>query len=113
MGGGESALNRTDLWESTDAASALGPLAPRAALARQWELDLSVDTLDRLPEIACPVHVLWGDEDRLVPASLTRTLLRALPRAFETRLAGCGHVPMVEAPEAFAQSVTAFLRSFR
>ena len=113
MGSSASTLNRTDLWETTDAAMALGALAPREALARQWALDLTVDTLDRLPELRCPVHVIWGDEDRLVPAALTRTLIGAVRGAFETRLTACGHVPMVDAPEAFVESVTAFLRSVR
>ncbi len=113
MGSSASALNRTDVWETTDAAMALGALAPRAALARQWALDLTVDTLDRLPELHLPVHVIWGDEDRLVPQALTRLLVDAIPGAFETRLAACGHVPMVEAPDAFAESVATFLRSIR
>lgn len=64
------AAGSTDLWETTDAAMALGALAPRAALARQWDLDLTVDTLDRLPELRVPVHVIWSDEDRLVPPNL-------------------------------------------
>jgi pimeloyl-ACP methyl ester carboxylesterase len=113
MGSSASTLNRTDLWEMTDAAMALGALAPRAALSRQWALDLTVDTLDRLPELRCPVHVIWGDEDRLVPPALTRALIDAIPAAFETRLNACGHVPMVDAPDAFSESVTAFLRSLR
>jgi pimeloyl-ACP methyl ester carboxylesterase len=113
MGSSASTLNRTDLWETTDAAMALGALAPRAALARQWELDLTVDTLARLPELQLPVHVIWGDEDRLVPPALARTLIDAIPGAFETRLTACGHVPMIDAPEAFAESVADFLRRFR
>ena len=113
MGSSVTTLNRTDLWETTDAAMALGALAPRAALARQWGLDLTVDTLDRLPELKLPVHVIWGDEDRLVPAVLARNLIGAIPGAFETHLTACGHVPMVDAPDAFAESVTAFLRRIR
>jgi pimeloyl-ACP methyl ester carboxylesterase len=113
MGSSESTLNRSDLWETTDAAMALGALAPRAALARQWTLDLTVDTLDRLPELRLPVHVIWGDEDRLVPPILVRTLIDAIPGAFETRLTACGHVPMVDAPDAFVESVTAFLGRLR
>jgi pimeloyl-ACP methyl ester carboxylesterase len=109
-GSSVSTLNRTNLWETTDAAMALGPLAPRPALARQWALDVDVDTLDRLQELRLPVHVVWGDEDRLIPANLTRTLINAIPGAFGTRLTACGHVPMVDAPEAFAESVTTFLR---
>jgi pimeloyl-ACP methyl ester carboxylesterase len=113
IGSSVTTLNRTDLWETAGAAMALGALAPRAAMARQWGLDLTVDTLDRLPQLRLPAHVIWGDEDRLVPAVLVRTLIDAIPDALETRLTNCGHVPMVDAPAAFVESVTAFLRRLR
>jgi pimeloyl-ACP methyl ester carboxylesterase len=108
-GSAASVLDRTSLWETTDAAMALGPLAPRGALQRQWDLDLSVDTLGRLPALNLPAHVIWGSEDRLLPPSLSRALLDAIPGAAGTCIDACGHLPMVDAPEKFADAVTAFL----
>lgn len=58
-GAGTTTLQAVDLWEWTDAAMALGPLAPREALVRQWALDLDVDTERRLPSLNVPTH-LYG-----------------------------------------------------
>ena len=112
-GAGATALSETSLRDKTDAAMALGPLAPRPALSRQWQLDLGVDTLDRLREISTPAHVIWGDEDRMVPPSLSVQLLGAIAGASQTRIERCGHLPMVDAPEAFAEAVAAFLATMR
>jgi pimeloyl-ACP methyl ester carboxylesterase len=108
-GAGMTALNQTSLWETTDAAMALGPLAPRDALARQWELDLTVDTLARLPALDLPAHVMWGSEDRLLPPTLSHELAAAIPGALETCIERCGHVPMIEAPDPFVAAVLSFL----
>lgn len=111
-GAGTTTLGAGSLWDMTDAAMALGPLAPRAALQRQWAFDLTADTLDRVASLAMPVHVIWGEEDRLTPPSLARTLLEAIPGAAGTPIAACGHVPMVHAPQAFLAAVAAFLERF-
>jgi pimeloyl-ACP methyl ester carboxylesterase len=112
MGSGMTTLQQASLWEMTDAAMALGSLAPRDALARQWELCLTVDTLARLPTLDLPVHVLWGAEDRLLPPPLSRALIEAIPGAVETRIDACGHVPMIDAPDAFVAAVSAFLAKY-
>jgi pimeloyl-ACP methyl ester carboxylesterase len=109
MGSGITTLREASLWEMTDAAMALGPLAPREALIRQWQLDLSVDTLAQLPSLRVPAHVIWGSEDRLLPPPLSQELLAAIPGAVGTRIDACGHVPMVAAPDAFVEAVTRFL----
>ena len=109
MGGGMTALQGTSLWEMTDNAMALGSLAPRAALQRQWELDLTVDTLERLPALRLPVHVIWGSEDRLLTPELSHELAAAIPGAVETRIDACGHLPMIEAPDAFVAAVREFV----
>lgn len=110
MGTGFSTLREIDLFEKTDAAMALGPLTSREALVREWQVDLSVNMLDRLGELSMPVHVLWGDEDRLLPQPLSQKLIAAIPSAKSTRIERCGHVPMVDAPEAFIDAVLSFLR---
>ena len=37
--------------------------------------------------------------------------VRAIPRATATVLDGCGHMPEMEQPEAFAEAVLDFLRT--
>jgi pimeloyl-ACP methyl ester carboxylesterase len=39
---------------------------------------------------------VWGDGDRLVPASFSRHVTDALPSARQVVLPDCGHVPQVE-----------------
>jgi pimeloyl-ACP methyl ester carboxylesterase len=109
VGMAPATLREVDIWEKTDAAMALGPLAPREALVRQWTLCLRADTLERLPSLRLPAHVIWCSEDRLLPQPLSQTLLEAIPSAVETRIEACGHLPMVDRPEVFCDAVTRFL----
>jgi pimeloyl-ACP methyl ester carboxylesterase len=108
-GAGTTTLRNESLFDMVDAAMALGPLAPRSGLLRQWHLGSSVDTLARLGKLIAPVHVMWGDEDRLLPPWFSEQLVAAMPHAHATPMPACGHLPMVVAPEAFTQAVTAFL----
>jgi pimeloyl-ACP methyl ester carboxylesterase len=109
IGAGETTLRSNALFDMVDAAMALGPLAPRPALLRQWNLDSGVDTVARLPELSLPVHAIWGSEDRLLPPWHSRQLIEAIPQARGTAIEGSGHNPMIVAPELFAQSVAAFI----
>lgn len=62
-----------------------------------------------LATIRAPVLLLWGAEDRMVPAAHAEDYLRVLPDARAELLPGIGHVPMEEAPEAVARALRAFL----
>lgn len=108
-GWGETTLRSAGLFAMTDAALALGPLAPRDAIARQWDLAATVDTLDRLAQLTTPVHVVYGSEDRLLPPWLSQQLAAAISNARATAIEGCGHLPMVAAPDAFVAAVTQFI----
>lgn len=92
-----------------------GPLedetAQRALLdvgARIVPPDLAAVTA-RYPEIDVPTLLLWGDSDRVVPASVGRQLHRALPDSRLEVLDRCGHLPAEEHPEASWARVAAFL----
>lgn len=58
-----------------------------------------------LAEIACPVVVVAGREDRLVPVAAVRRLAASLPRAQLAILEGAGHAPFLSHPEALARLV--------
>ncbi len=88
---------------------AAGPAQPREALVRQWQVDLEVDTRDRLPSIAAPAHVIWSRGDALLPEPHGRELAEGIPGAVETVLDGIGHAPMIEDPQVFASAVLDFL----
>ncbi len=66
---------------------------------------------DRLPGLTPPALFVWGDRDRLVPASFARHVAAALPSAASIVLEDCGHVPQFEAPEETSALVRGFLET--
>jgi pimeloyl-ACP methyl ester carboxylesterase len=69
----------------------------RAAAYEATSLAMRSSMLTGAETIAVPVTVAWGEHDRLVrPAPLRAPLTRSLV------LAGCGHVPMWDAPDLVA-----------
>lgn len=65
----------------------------------------TVDLRPRLGEITAPIGVIWGESDLTVPIRGLVDLLAARPEARVIRMAGTGHVPMVERPDAFAEAL--------
>ena len=65
--------------------------------------------LHKLQEYRRPLLVLWGREDRIIPASHARDLTVALPNAAVHVIPECGHWPQLEKPEAFNPLVLKFL----
>jgi pimeloyl-ACP methyl ester carboxylesterase len=58
----------------------------------------------------CPIRVLWAELDRTLPfARYGRPLIAALPGAELELLAGVGHVPMIDDPEATADAILRFI----
>ncbi len=55
---------------------------------------------DRLGEIVLPTRVVAGTRDLLLPPFHSRRLVAGIPGASLTMLAGCGHMVMLERPEA-------------
>ncbi|KAI4991649.1 hypothetical protein ZWY2020_040035 [Hordeum vulgare] len=64
----------------------------------------------RLSEISCPVLVVTGDTDRLVPASNAERLARAIPGATFEVIKNCGHLPQEERAQEFLSVVERFLQ---
>ncbi len=65
----------------------------------------------RLPGLMPPALFVWGDRDRLVPASFARHVADALPDAGSVVMEDCGHVPQFEHPEETMTLVRGFLSS--
>jgi len=65
--------------------------------------------LPQLPQLVMPVLVLWGEHDRVVPARQGREACAQLARGQLALLPGCGHLPHVERPAVFAETVGRFL----
>ena len=62
-----------------------------------------------LHHITAPTLLVWGQEDAQIPVTQAEEALQALPNARLIRLAGTGHVPMWESPDAFNQALYDFL----
>jgi len=84
------------------------PGVRRAMLARM-EQRVIEDPRPLLPRLAMPVLLLWGERDRMIPASHARDWLAVLPRAGHVELPGLGHVPQEEAPAVSLAPVGDFL----
>lgn len=56
-----------------------------------------------------PVHVLWGAEDRVIPASHADIVQELAPSARVTVMPDCGHFPHKDQPHTFARLVTEWL----
>ncbi|PIN04930.1 putative hydrolase/acyltransferase (alpha/beta hydrolase superfamily) [Handroanthus impetiginosus] len=64
----------------------------------------------RLHEISCPVLIVTGDTDRLVPSWNAERLSRAIPGSCFEIIKNCGHLPQEEKPEEFLSIVDKFLQ---
>ena len=62
--------------------------------------------LTRLGKLDLPVHVLWGESDRIVPPGNGRALAAAIPHARFTLLPRVGHLPQLESPEDVVRLLT-------
>jgi pimeloyl-ACP methyl ester carboxylesterase len=62
-----------------------------------------------LKRIDVPTLVLWGESDGIVTPAYGRAFSELIPGAEFSTIAGAGHHPEIEQPEAFVSRVVAFL----
>ncbi|WP_299603066.1 alpha/beta hydrolase [uncultured Tateyamaria sp.] len=55
---------------------------------------------DKLDQVRCPVHILWGADDPWIPLARGRELALAMDRLPMTELPGLGHMPQLENADA-------------
>jgi pimeloyl-ACP methyl ester carboxylesterase len=66
--------------------------------------DARRDNLEtRLGEILVPTLLIWGLEDRITPPEVGERFRALIPDAHLWHLSQCGHAPMLERPEPFAE----------
>jgi pimeloyl-ACP methyl ester carboxylesterase len=63
----------------------------------------------RLTGVRAPALFVWGERDRLVPASFARHVTTALPNSVSHVLPDCGHVPQFELPDRTLELTRNFL----
>jgi pimeloyl-ACP methyl ester carboxylesterase len=75
-----------------------------------WEPRLFNPALERwLHRIKLPTLVLWGANDKLLPAAYAKRWGERVPGARVELIDGCGHLPHVEKPEISAEKILQFL----
>lgn len=62
--------------------------------------------LGRLAAVTCPVHVIWGESDRIVDAAYGRAYADAIPRSRLTLIPRSGHLPQLETPATVLRAIT-------
>jgi pimeloyl-ACP methyl ester carboxylesterase len=82
---------------------------PGAAAWAQRAMAARPDSLDVLRSVDAPALVVRGDEDELSGQADAEAMAEALPDARLVVLPGSGHLTAVEVPEAFTETLRAFL----
>ncbi|MBB3606178.1 pimeloyl-ACP methyl ester carboxylesterase [Mycolicibacterium sp. BK556] len=85
-----------------EAALALG--TPRG-VKPQWRRELAA-AVARTPR---PTLIMWGTQDRILPAHHIDEAMRVYPHAEVHLLNGVGHMPQIECPKRFADLLLPFL----
>jgi 3-oxoadipate enol-lactonase len=77
----------------------------QAACHALAELDLRPE----LAKITAPVLVLVGEHDEATPPPMSDELAAGLPNAHLKIIAGCAHVPQLQSPDVFLETIGGFL----
>lgn len=64
---------------------------------------------ERLPEIACPTLIVWGDEDRVISVRDADVFEELIPDSRKVVFEKTGHMAMLERPAAFNELLERFL----
>ena len=87
-------------------------LKDRYATARLcWHPRFHNPELERwLSRIVRPLHLIWGDSDKVVPVGIAEAWRQALPQARLSVIERCGHLPQLEHPQATADKIRSFIK---
>jgi 3-oxoadipate enol-lactonase len=72
---------------------------------------LDADATAIVPTVTPKTLVVAGADDQYAPPDLVTAFARTLPGAALEIMPGCGHLPFLERPQAFADVVKPFIRS--
>lgn len=68
-----------------------------------------LDVRDKLAGVKVPALVLVGEQDEATPPPMSKELAAGLPDARLEILAGCAHVPQLQAPDQFMRAIGSFI----
>ncbi|TYH32729.1 hypothetical protein ES332_D13G009800v1 [Gossypium tomentosum] len=81
-----------------------------AAMLAKGESEMKPPLSKRLQEISCPVLIVTGNTDRIVPSWNAERLSRAIPHSKLEVIKNCGHLPHEEKVDEFVRVVEKFLQ---
>lgn len=101
-----------DAEEIAWAATEMSKAEPEA-MASYWASMAAQDFRGALARISQPMLVIGGAESQVYPDRATEFVARTAPKGGRVVISGAGHVPHLEAPDAFFNHVEAFVRAQR
>ena len=75
-----------------------------------WERPYDPKLAGRLHRISCPVLLIWGAQDSLVPPAYGEAYRKHIPHAEFKLIPNCGHLPMFEQEAAFVETIVGFCK---
>jgi len=82
---------------------------PAGVAAAQRGMAARPDSTATLAAIRCPAIVVVGEGDRMIPVADAEKLATGIAGARLVRIPGAGHLPNIEAPEAFNRALLGFV----
>lgn len=94
-------------WRMPADVAIAGAYALADALSFEDALDATPVVVDQdvLDRVRCPVAILWGTRDAVLPQRQLQRWAEALPHARIGRFPRLGHTPMSDAPDAVAAAI--------
>jgi pimeloyl-ACP methyl ester carboxylesterase len=82
---------------------------PDPAQAYGWQTTIDFSTKDQLGAITCPVLVVHGTADMVIPLTMGKLIHEALPGSRFVALPGAGHLVQVERADDLNRELRSFL----
>jgi pimeloyl-ACP methyl ester carboxylesterase len=83
--------------------------AGKPGFLQALQATIDYDIRERLPEIACPTLIVWGDGDRLISVRDADVFAELIPSSRKVIFEDTGHMAMLERPAAFNALLEDFL----
>jgi len=69
------------------------------------------DSTTMLTQINCPVLIIHGNDDQLIPIKEAELMNHQIPTSHLVKIKDAGHLPNIEQPEKYNQAVRGFLQT--
>ncbi|MCC6811811.1 MAG: alpha/beta hydrolase [Deltaproteobacteria bacterium] len=102
---------RQSIADTYDPVADVAPIAAVMSGLKQDFLYRNYESM--LDDLQVPLHLMWGQKDRLTPAALLPRLAARSEHIRVELVAECGHMPIIETPHLVVQAVERLIRETR